>query len=116
TRQHNVRVTTVGLEEAGKLDEGIVTGATAAQLIPEIAKDVAHLTVFQRTANYCVPLRNSPIDPEWQREIKANYPTIFKKCSETPGAFMHQFDQRSALAVSPKARLAQYGQLRAEPG
>ena len=105
-----------GLEVAGKRVGVIGTGATAVQLIPEIAKDVAHLTVFQRTANYCVPLRNSPIDPEWQREIKANYPAIFKRCSETPGAFMHQFDPRSALAVSPKERLAQYERLWAEPG
>src|SRR6516162_3369167 len=79
-----------GLEVAGKRVGVIGTGASAVQLIPEIAKDVAHLTVFQRTANYCVPLRNRPIDPAWQRQIKANYPAIFKKCSETPGAFMHQ--------------------------
>ena len=88
-----------GLDLAGKRVGVIGTGATAVQLIPEIAKDVAHLTVFQRTANYCVPLRNGPIDPEWQRQIKASYPDIFKKCSETPGAFMHAFDLRSALAV-----------------
>jgi len=63
-----------------------------------------------------VPLRNGPIDPAWQREIKANYPAIFKQCRETPGAFMHQFDPRSALAVSPDERLAQYERLWAEPG
>jgi len=105
-----------GLEVAGKRVGVIGTGATAVQLIPEIAKEVAHLTVFQRTANYCVPLRNGPIDPAWQREIKANYPAIFKQCRETPGAFMHQFDPRSALAVSPDERLAQYERLWAEPG
>jgi cyclohexanone monooxygenase len=105
-----------GLEVAGKRVGVIGTGATAVQLIPEIAKDVAHLTVFQRTANYCVPLRNGPIDPEWQREIKASYPDIFKQCRETPGAFMHVFDPRSALAVSPEERLAQYERLWAEPG
>src|SRR2546428_3140399 len=105
-----------GLDVAGKRVGVIGTGATAVQLIPEIAKDVAHLTVFQRTANYCVPLRNSPIDPAWQREIKASYPDIFKQCRETPGAFMHVFDPRSALAVSPDERLAQYERLWAEPG
>ena len=105
-----------GLDVAGKRVGVIGTGATAVQLIPEIAKDVAHLTVFQRTANYCVPLRNRPIDPEWQRQIKASYPEIFKKCRETPGAFMHAFDPRSALAVSPEERLAQYERLWAEPG
>src|SRR6266446_3263572 len=100
----------------GKRVAVIGTGATAVQLIPEIAKDVAHLTVFQRTANYCVPLRNGPIDPAWQREIKASYPDIFKQCRETPGAFLHAFDPRSALAVAPDERLAQYERLWAEPG
>jgi cation diffusion facilitator CzcD-associated flavoprotein CzcO len=113
---HTGRWPKAGLDLTGKRVGVIGTGATAVQLIPEIAKDVAHLTVFQRTANYCVPLRNSPIDPEWQRQIKASYPDIFKKCSETPGAFMHAFDPRSALAVSPDERLAQYERLWAEPG
>ena len=113
---HTARWPKDGMDLAGKRVGVIGTGATAVQLIPEIAKEVAHLTVFQRTANYCVPLRNGPIDPEWQREIKASYPEIFKKCSETPGAFMHAFDPRSALAVSPEERLAQYERLWAEPG
>jgi cation diffusion facilitator CzcD-associated flavoprotein CzcO len=105
-----------GLEVAGKRVGVIGTGATAVQLIPEIAKDVAHLTVFQRTANYCVPLRNSVIDPAWQRQIKASYPEIFEKCRGTPGAFLHEFDPRSALAVSLDERLEQYERLWAEPG
>jgi cation diffusion facilitator CzcD-associated flavoprotein CzcO len=113
---HTARWPKDGMDLAGKRVGVIGTGATAVQLIPEIAKEVAHLTIFQRTANYCVPLRNGPIDPEWQREIKASYPDIFKKCSETPGAFMHAFDPRSALAVSPEERLAQYERLWAEPG
>jgi cation diffusion facilitator CzcD-associated flavoprotein CzcO len=105
-----------GLDVAGKRVGVIGTGASAVQLIPEIAKDVAQLTIFQRTANYCVPLRNGPIDPAWQRQIKASYPDIFKQCRETPGAFMHAFDPRSALAASPEERRAQYERLWAEPG
>ncbi|HKY91679.1 MAG TPA: NAD(P)/FAD-dependent oxidoreductase [Nevskiaceae bacterium] len=31
------------------------TGASAVQFVPEIAKDVEKLTVFQRTAGWCVP-------------------------------------------------------------
>ena len=105
-----------GMDLAGKRVGVVGTGATAVQLIPEIAREVAHLTVFQRTANFCAPLRNGPIDPEWQREIKASYPEIIKKCMETPGSFIHQFDPRSALEVSPEERLAQYERLWAEPG
>ena len=113
---HTSRWPKEGMDLAGKRVGVVGTGATAVQLIPEIADEVAHLTIFQRTANYCAPLRNGPIDPEWQREIKANYPEIFKKCSETPGAFMHAFDPRSALEVPEEERLAQYERLWAEPG
>ena len=113
---HTARWPKEGMDLAGKRVGVIGTGATGVQLIPEIAKEVAHLTVFQRTANYCVPLRNSLIGPDWQREIKASYPEIFKKCNETPGAFIHQFDPRSALEVSAEERLAQYERLWAEPG
>jgi cation diffusion facilitator CzcD-associated flavoprotein CzcO len=100
----------------GKRVGVIGTGATAVQLITAIAKDVAHLTVFQRTANYCAPLRNAPIDPETQRKIKASYPEIFKKCSETPAGFLHDFDPRLALEVAPEERQAFYEHLWATPG
>jgi cation diffusion facilitator CzcD-associated flavoprotein CzcO len=113
---HTGRWPKEGMDLTGKRVGVIGTGATGVQLIAEIAKEVGHLTVFQRTANYCAPLRNGPIDPETQRKIKASYPEIFKKCSETPGSFMHEFDPRSALEVSPEERLAQYERLWAEPG
>ena len=100
----------------GKRVAVIGTGATAVQLIPIIAKEVGHLTVFQRTANYCAPLRNSLIDPETQRKIKASYPEIFKKCRETPAAFMHDFDPRKTLEVPKEERLALYEELWAQPG
>jgi len=38
---------------------GIIgAGSTAVQLIPEIAPEVGHMTVFQRSPNYCCPLRH----------------------------------------------------------
>jgi cation diffusion facilitator CzcD-associated flavoprotein CzcO len=86
------------------------------QLIPVIAKEVRHLTVFQRTANYCAPLRNSLIDAETQRKIKARYPEIFQKCRETAAAFMHDFDPRKTLEVPKAERLALYEELWAQPG
>ena len=113
---HTSRWPAEGMDLAGKRVGVIGTGATAVQLIPEIAEEVAHLTVFQRTPNYCVPLRNRPIDPETQLKIKASYPEIFKQCSETPGAHRYKFDPRSALEVSPEERLAQHERLWGEHG
>ncbi len=94
----------------------IGAGATAVQLITEISKNIGHLTVFQRTANYCKPLRNGPIDAETQARIHAAYPDIFKKCRESFGAFMHEFDPRSAFDVDDEERQAIYEKLWSEPG
>ena len=52
----------------------IGTGATGVQTIQTIAGSVGHLTVFQRTPNWCAPLHNGKIDAETQKKIKAGYP------------------------------------------
>ena len=113
---HTGRWPKEGMDLAGKRVGVVGTGATAVQLITEIAKEVGHLTVFQRTANYCAPLRNRIIDDDEQQIIKANFPEIFRKCMETSGSFMHEFDTRSAFAVSEEERVAQYEKLWQEPG
>jgi cation diffusion facilitator CzcD-associated flavoprotein CzcO len=100
----------------GKRVAVIGTGATAVQLIPIIAADVGQLTVFQRTANYCVPLRNSLVTPQTQRQFKASYPEIHKRCRETPAGFMYDFDPRKTLEVPREERLALYEELWAQPG
>ena len=51
----------------------IGTGSTAIQVIPQVARQAAHLTVFQRTANFSVPARNGPLPEGEQQRIKAAY-------------------------------------------
>jgi len=46
----------------------IGSGASAAQIIPAIAKDVRHLTVLQRAPHWVMP-RNDYIFKNWQRAI-----------------------------------------------
>ena len=58
---------------SGKRVGVVGTGSSAIQAIPVIAEQAAHLTVFQRTPNYSIPARNGPLDPEFAREIKAEY-------------------------------------------
>jgi len=100
----------------GKRVAVIGTGATGVQTITEVAKTAAHLTVFQRTPNWCAPLRNSPIDPDTQKRIKASYPEIFARCRDSFGCFIHAADPRNALEVSPQEREAFYEKLYNEPG
>ncbi len=113
---HTGRWPKEGMDLAGKRVGVVGTGATAVQLITEIAREVGHLTVFQRTANYCAPLRNRIIDDDEQQLIKANFQEIFRKCMETPGSFMHEFDPRSAFDVSDDERVEYYEKLWQEPG
>lgn len=100
----------------GKRIGVIGTGASGVQAIQEIAKTARHLTVFQRTPNYCAPLHNAPIDAATQKEIKASYPQIFKTCSETIGGFIHKADPRFALDVPEAEREAFYEKLYNAPG
>lgn len=104
------------LDLSGKRVGVIGTGATAVQLIPEVAKVAGTLTVFQRSPNWCAPLHNGPIDDEEQAEIKASYPEIFEQCKQTFAHFIHDVEPRKALEVSPEERFELYEKLWAEPG
>ena len=94
----------------------IGTGATGVQTIQTIAKSVGHLTVFQRTPNWCAPLHNGKIDAETQREIKSGYPGMFKRCQETFACFLHTPDPRGTFEVSDEDREAFFEKLYAERG
>jgi cation diffusion facilitator CzcD-associated flavoprotein CzcO len=100
----------------GKRVAVIGTGATGVQAITEIAKTAGTLTVFQRTPNWCAPLRNGPIDNEEMREIRSRYPEIFALCKETWGGFIHAAEPRMALEVEPEEREAFFEKKYAEPG
>jgi cation diffusion facilitator CzcD-associated flavoprotein CzcO len=52
------------LDLAGKRVASIGNAASAIQYIPEIAPEVAHLTVFQRSPNWIVPRNDRPYTPE----------------------------------------------------
>jgi cation diffusion facilitator CzcD-associated flavoprotein CzcO len=90
----------------GKRVAVIGTGATGVQTIAEVAKTAGHLTVFQRTPNWCKPLHNGPIEAETQARLKASYDEMFKRCKETYACFLHTVDPRSIFEVTPEEREA----------
>jgi len=100
----------------GKRVAVIGTGATGVQTIQEVAKTAGHLTVFQRTPNWCAPLHNGKIDAAEMARIRARYPEIFRRCQETFACFMHTPDPRGTFEVTPAEREAFFEKLYAEPG
>jgi cation diffusion facilitator CzcD-associated flavoprotein CzcO len=94
----------------------IGTGATGVQTIQTIARSVGHLTVFQRTPNWCAPLHNGKIDAETQQKIKSGYPEMFKRCQETFACFLHTPDPRGTFEVTEQEREAFFEKLYAERG
>ncbi|MEM1245910.1 MAG: NAD(P)/FAD-dependent oxidoreductase [Acidobacteriota bacterium] len=94
----------------------IGTGATAIQLIPEVAKEAAQLTVFQRRPNWAAPLNNGPISDEEMDDIRARYDEIFAACSRSPGGFEHEPDRRGFYNLTREERVALWDRLYDEPG
>ncbi len=104
------------LDLTGKRVGIIGTGATAIQIIPEVAKVAGRLTVFQRRANWAAPLNNGPITHEEMASIRARYDEIFAACARSPAAFEHIPDSRSFYSVPPEMRREFWDQLYEAPG
>ncbi len=67
---------------------GIVgSGSSAVQILPIVAKQAAHVTLFQRTPNYVMPGRNHPLDDTDRSAIKANYDAIWRQVRRQVFAF-----------------------------
>ena len=93
-----------GVDLKGKRVGVIGTGATGIQVIQTIASEVGHLTVFQRTANYTIPMRNPKYDDADRAELRAQYPALKKRVQGTFAGFDYDFDSRDFLTLSPEER------------
>ena len=58
---------------SGKRVAVIGTSSSGVQIVPAIVDDVASLTVYQRTANWCTPLNNGPSPDEEQAQLRAGF-------------------------------------------
>ncbi|PPQ29209.1 flavin-containing monooxygenase [Rhodopila globiformis] len=97
-----------GVDFTGKRVGIIGTGSTGIQAIPVIAETAAHLTVFQRTANYSVPARNAPLTPEFKQWVRDNAAEIRRVTQATPNGHPFTISERLALEIAPEERQAIY--------
>jgi len=85
----------------GKRVAVVGTGSTGIQAIPTIARQAAHVTVFQRTPNFSIPARNGPLADDDQRRIKANYAEYRQLARESPfGVRVENAGEISALDLT----------------
>ena len=90
---------------------GIVgTGSSGIQCIPIIAEQAKHLTVFQRTPNFSVPAGNRPMDPDYERRVKASYAALRSKERHSDVGICALLDPqtRNAFDVSAEERQQEY--------
>jgi cyclohexanone monooxygenase len=94
-----------GVDFTGKRVGVIGTGSSGIQLIPQVAQQASQLFVFQRTANYCIPAHNAPLDPAVERNVKERYGELRKQARESHGGVASiPVPAQSALEVSPEER------------
>jgi cyclohexanone monooxygenase len=108
---HTSRFPHEGVDFTAKRVAVVGTGATAVQAIPEIAQQAKQLTVFQRTANYCVPARNGKVDPDRVKARKADYDNIVKRIRESFFGQEHYFIPKSALDATPEEREREFDRM-----
>lgn len=92
-----------GVDFTGQRVAIIGTGSSAIQAIPEIAKQAAHLTVFQRTPNFSVPARNQPLSEKTVQWWKENYPGLRKTARETMrSGTIYDLPTKPAIGTDPE--------------
>src|SRR5258706_2040860 len=103
-RHHTALWPQQGLDMAGKRVGVIGTGASGVQVAQEAAAVAAHLTVFQRTPNMALPIRQTKLDEATIRLIKETYPAIYDRRTKTFSGSTIDFLATSALEVSEDER------------
>ena len=97
---------TGGVDLSGKRVGVIGTGSTGIQVITAIAPEVAHLTVFQRSPQYSVPVADHPVSQDVIAEQKARYDEIWAGVKNSVVAFGFKESELPAMSVSPEERQA----------
>ncbi|MBB3086398.1 flavin-containing monooxygenase [Geodermatophilus sabuli] len=100
---HTSRYPAEGLELEGKRVGVVGIGATGIQVIQTIAGQVGHLTVFARTPQYALPMKNPHFGPEDVAAYKARFPELRTTLPRTFTGFEYDFEH-SYADLTPEQR------------
>ena len=115
-QHHTGRWPATPVDFAGKRVAVIGTGSSGVQLIPAIADEVASLTVYQRTANWCTPLNNAPITAEEQAQLRADFEAMREVLNTSVAGFLHPAHDRATFDDSEDERRAFFEKMWSSPG
>jgi acetone monooxygenase len=80
---HTARWPNEAIDLAGKRVGVVGIGATGIQVIQTIADKVGHLTVFVRTPQYIIPMKNLKFTAEDQDAYKSKFEWLAKRLPHT---------------------------------
>ena len=86
----------------------IGTGSSGIQTVPVVARQAAHLYVFQRTPNFSIPAWNEALPPERQAAWKADYAGHRARARDTRSGILYEYSQRGALETTHEERQAEF--------
>ncbi len=113
---HTARWPTEPVDFTGKRVAVIGTGSSGVQVVPAIVDQVASLTVYQRSANWCTPLNNRPITSEEQAELRAEFEAMCATLDTSPSGFLHPVHDRQTFDDPIEERLAFFETMWNSPG
>ncbi|OBG40064.1 cyclohexanone monooxygenase [Mycobacterium alsense] len=82
----------------------IGTGSSGIQAVPIVADRAERLVVFQRSANYSIPMPNRPWSDEELRQIRAEYPERRRISAYAPAGTPHGTYHKNAVDAEPHER------------
>lgn len=89
----------------GKTVGLIGTGSSGIQVAPILAAAADRLVIFQRSANYSVPMPNRPWSADEQRQIREQYPERRRISAYASAGTPHGPYHKNALETPPQERL-----------
>jgi cation diffusion facilitator CzcD-associated flavoprotein CzcO len=115
-QHHTGRWPAEPVDFAGKRVAVVGTSSSGVQVVPTILDDVASITVYQRTANWCTPLNNRPITSEEQLELRAGFEQLRETLNTSMSGFAHPVNEQLGAEASAAERRALFEQLWNSPG
>lgn len=91
-------------ELRGKRVGLVGTGSSGIQVTPIIAAQAENLVVFQRSANYTIPMPNRPWSADEQRQIQEQYPDRRRASAYASAGTPHGTYHKNAVDTDPEER------------